>query len=45
MPNVMAIAEARAPRENLRLLEALQFKMETLLFTGWARILLRDVRR
>ena len=45
MPKVMAIAEARAPRENLRLLEALQFNGDSPQFSSWARILLRDVRR
>ena len=45
MPKVMAIAEARALRENLRLLEALQFNGDSPQFGSWARILLRNLRR
>jgi hypothetical protein len=45
MPKVMAIAEARALRENLRLLEALQFNGYSPHFGSWARILVHDVRQ
>jgi hypothetical protein len=45
MLKVMAIAEARALRENLRLLEALQFNGDSPQFGSWARILLRNLRR
>jgi hypothetical protein len=45
MPKVMAIAEARALRENLRLLEALQFNGDSPQFSSWARIPVRDVRQ
>jgi hypothetical protein len=44
MPIVMAIAEARAPREIMRVLEALQFNGDSPQLSSWARILLRDVQ-
>jgi hypothetical protein len=46
MLNEMAIAETRAPCENLRVLEALQFNGDSPLYlSSWARIYRRNVRR